>query len=513
MDNSLLQLFEIEMLWSFPFNRRKQAPQNVIKPSISSCFFDCIGVFCGSDDAELDLVSRGTLAETALSLICEAMALRAGGDVAFDAAEQGRKSLQFDLSPIEKLEGVPFCGFGADPRKFFKMSDKVSEIFRILCHSCRITEKAILPRVKFNFCHFIAFPILGIEVKLALVCNLNFCIIMSRLIKARIIGTGSYLPEKVLSNRDLQDMVETSDEWIVSRTGMRERRIAASDEFTSDMGYKASLKALEAAKMQPEQIDFIVVASCTPDFIFPGTACLLQARLKAVNAAALDVQAACTGYIYALSLAKAYVQSGLYRNVLVVASEKLSSIIDYQDRNTCILFGDGAAACVVSDSGEGLVIRDVRLGADGELAEVVTLPAGGCRSPATLKTVSEKQHFLHMDGKEVFKHAVRRMESASKQCLDSAGLSEADISWLIPHQANIRIIEAIAKRFSIPGDRIYLTIHKYGNTSASSIGIALDELLREQGCSEGENILLTAFGAGLAWGASVLTWQQQKCDD
>lgn len=332
---------------------------------------------------------------------------------------------------------------------------------------------------------------------------------MNRSSKARITGTGSYLPERVLSNQDLEKMVETSDEWIVTRTGMKERRIARSDEFASDMGFEAALRAMEAAKISAEEIDLILVATLTPDFVFPSTACLLQSRLKAVHAAAVDIQAACTGYVYALSQAKAYVDSGLYKNVLIVASEKLSSIVNYKDRNTCVLFGDGASACVVSNRGTGLVIRDVRLGADGELAELIILPAGGSHHPATLETVSSEMHYLRMEGKEVFKHAVRRMESAAKQCLDSAGLAESDISWIVPHQANMRIIEAIAKRFEVPNDRVYLTIHKYGNTSSSAIGIALDELLREKEIKSGENILLTAFGAGLTWGASVLTWADE----
>lgn len=326
--------------------------------------------------------------------------------------------------------------------------------------------------------------------------------------QARIVGTGSYLPERILSNHDLEKMVETSDEWIVTRTGMKERRIAHPDEYTSDMGFYAAKRAIEAAGVSVEEIDLILVATLTPDFVFPSTACLLQARLKATNAAAVDIQAACTGYIYCLSQAKAYVESGLYQNVLIVASEKLSSIVNYKDRNTCVLFGDGASSCVVSNQGSGLHIRDVCLGADGELAELIILPAGGSRQPASQNTVSEDQHFLKMEGKEVFKHAVRRMETASKQCLDRAGLGENQISWFIPHQANMRIIEAIAKRFEVPADRVYLTLHKYGNTSASSVGIALDELLKEHQIEEGENLLLTAFGAGLTWGASVLTWKE-----
>ena len=328
---------------------------------------------------------------------------------------------------------------------------------------------------------------------------------MTKDIKARIIGTGCYLPERVLSNHDLEKMVETSDDWIITRTGMKERRLARSDEYTSDMGYEAALKAIEAAKISAEEIDLILVATLTPDYVFPSTACLLQAKLKAVNAAAVDIQAACTGYIYALSQAKAYIDSGLYKNVLIVAAEKLSTIVDYKDRNTCVLFGDGASACVVSGRGDGLLIRDVCLGADGELAKLLILPAGGSRKPASAQTVCDGLHYLQMDGKETYKHAVRRMEAASKNCLDRAGLAESEISWIVPHQANIRIIEGIAKRFGVPMERVYLTIHKYGNTSASSIGIALDELLREKKAGHGENLLLVAFGAGLTWGASILT--------
>ncbi len=326
--------------------------------------------------------------------------------------------------------------------------------------------------------------------------------------KARIIGTGSYLPERVLTNQDLERMVETSDEWIVSRTGMKERRIARDDEFTSDMGYQAALKALESAAVVPEDLDLILFATITPDFAFPSTACLIQARLKAVHAAALDIQAACTGYVYALALAKAFVEAGIYKNVLVIASEKLSAIVNYKDRNTCVLFGDGASACVVSSQGAGLLVRDVCLGADGELAELLIMPAGGSRQPASAETVCAQLHYLHMEGKEVFKHAVRRMEMASKMCLDRLGLKEEEISWLIPHQANIRIIEAMAKRFQVPFERVFLTIHKYGNTSASSVGIALDELMREKELKKGENLLLMAFGAGLTWGASVLSWEK-----
>jgi 3-oxoacyl-[acyl-carrier-protein] synthase-3 len=322
---------------------------------------------------------------------------------------------------------------------------------------------------------------------------------------AKIIGTGSYLPRRVLSNDDLEKMVDTTDEWIFSRTGMKERRIAAVDEFTSDMGREAALKAIASAEIEPSEIDLILVATLTPDYIMPSTACLLQAQLKAVNACAVDIQAACTGFLYGLSIAKAYVDAGLYRTILVVASEKLSSVVNYKDRNTCVLFGDGASAAVVAKEGKGLKICDVSLGSDGELAELLILPAGGSRRPASAETVCEDLHYIKMEGKEVFKHAVRRMEGACKMCLDRSGLQESEISWLIPHQANIRIIEALAKRFELPVERVYKTIHKYGNTSASSVGIALDELIKEKSLALGENILLTAFGGGLTWGAAVLT--------
>jgi 3-oxoacyl-[acyl-carrier-protein] synthase-3 len=327
---------------------------------------------------------------------------------------------------------------------------------------------------------------------------------------ARIVGTGAYLPVRILSNQDLEKMVDTSDEWIFTRTGMKERHIARFDEFTSDMGYDAAKKALEKSGITPEQIDVIIFATLTPDFIFPSTAALLQHRLGATKAAAFDIQAACTGYVYGLSLAKAFIESGMYNNVLLVASEKLSSITNYQDRNTCILFGDGAAASVISSQGNGLAIRDVCLGTDGEQAEILLMPAGGCRLPASQETLEKKLHYITMGGKEVFKHAVRRMENAAKECLDQCKLSEEEISWLVPHQANERIIDAIAKRFNVPNERVYKTVQKYGNTSASSVALALHDLLGEHTIQPSENILLVAFGAGLTWGASILTQLQES---
>ena len=328
--------------------------------------------------------------------------------------------------------------------------------------------------------------------------------------KARIIGTGSYLPERILTNQDLEKMVETSDEWITSRVGMKERRIAGPDEFASDMGVKAAQQALEAAKLSAQEIDLILVATTTPDFIFPSTATLIQSALQANRAVAFDFQAACTGFLYGLSIAKGYIEAGLYQNILLIASEKLSSIVNYKDRNTCVLFGDGAAAAVVSNKGEGLAIREVCLGADGEGAKLVMLPAGGCRRPATLETVQNCEHYIVMEGKEVFKNAVRRMESAAKECLMKAQMQEDAIDWLIPHQANERIIDAVAKRFGIAEEKVYKTVQKYGNTSASAVAIALDELIRKKQIRRGETMLLVAFGSGFTWGASILTRSKMK---
>lgn len=322
---------------------------------------------------------------------------------------------------------------------------------------------------------------------------------------ARIISLGSYLPKRKLSNQDLEKLVDTSDEWIVTRTGMKERRLAEANEFSSDMGAQAALKALHSAGMAAEEIELILTATMTPDYISPSTASLIQAQLKAVNAAAMDMQSACTGFLYALSTAKAYIESGMYRNVLVIAAEKMSAFVDYEDRSTCVLFGDGAAAAIVSSQGEGWGVESICLGSDGSLAELLTIPAGGARNPASLETVSQRQHYLKMQGNEVFKHAVRRMSAACKACLERSGLSESDISWLIPHQANKRIIDAIAKQFNMSEDKVYQTVHKYGNTSASSIGIALDELLQKEKFTEGEHLLLTAFGGGLTWGAAILS--------
>lgn len=322
---------------------------------------------------------------------------------------------------------------------------------------------------------------------------------------ARITGMGSYQPERVLTNQDLEKIVDTTDEWISSRTGMKERRIAAPNEASSDMGIEAAKKALNASGVKAADIDLVLVATSTPDHLMPSTAAIIQSAVGAEKAAAFDLLAACTGFLYGLSTAKAYIESGMYRNVLLVASEKISSFIDYQDRTTCVLFGDGASAAVISDEGDGFALDSVCLGADGSLANLIIIPGGGSRIPLTKETLSDRQQYFKMSGKEVFRHAVRRMSAAAKECLERAGLDKSEISWLVPHQANERIIDALAKGFQIPIEKVGKTVHKYGNTSAPSVAMTLDEVLMENEIQDGEHLLLVAFGSGLTWGASVIT--------
>ena len=328
---------------------------------------------------------------------------------------------------------------------------------------------------------------------------------MVKKIEARITAVAAHLPDHVLTNDDLARIVDTSNDWIVERTGIHERRIASSNEFTSTMGYAAAKQALEKAHVSADQVDAIICTTMTPDFISPSSAALIQHQLKATHACALDIQAACTGFLYGLSLAKGWIESGMYQTVLVVSSEKNSAFIDYQDRNTCILFGDGAGAALVQAEGSGLLLKHISLGADGSLASLIEIPAGGCRNTTSENTVAARQHFLKMQGKEVFKHAVRRMEACVRDCLEKTHMPEHHIDWLIPHQANIRIMESIAKNFSIPWERVYKTIARFGNTSSSTIPIALAELEKEHSIKENENIVLVAFGGGLTWGASLLT--------
>jgi len=323
-------------------------------------------------------------------------------------------------------------------------------------------------------------------------------------LKAYISAIASYLPEKILSNQDLEKMVETNDEWIFSRTGIRERRIASSDEHASTMGIKASQKVLQKVSITPEDIDLIITATMTPDYSSSSTAALIQHAIGAKNAAAMDLQAACTGFLYGLSTAQAYVASGMYRTVLLVATEKMSSVVNYEDRASCILFGDGAAALIISNQPGILSIGPSYLRADGSLAELINIPAGGSRLPASKETVESGKHFLTLRGSEVFKNAVRSMSLAAIECLKKEDLTIDDVNWLIPHQANVRIIDAISKQFGFDYQKVVKTLDKYGNTSASSVGIALDELLQKGQVLTGDHLLLIAFGAGLTSGAMLL---------
>jgi 3-oxoacyl-[acyl-carrier-protein] synthase-3 len=334
-------------------------------------------------------------------------------------------------------------------------------------------------------------------------------------LQPRIIGLGSYLPKKILSNAELESMVDTSDEWIFSRTGIRERRIATPEEPPSVMGAAAARIALERCGMAACDIDLVLVATMTPDYPSSSTAALIQHAIGAVKAAAFDIQAACSGFLYALSTAKAFVASGMYKNVLVITAEKMSSLVDYTDRATCILFGDGASAAVISNQGTGLSLGSFCLGANGSLVDIFMVPAGGSRMPTGEETLKEGQHFIKMQGRELFKHAVQLMSAAAEECLHKASLDEDDVKWIVPHQANERIIDAIGKKFNGNEHKVFKNVHKYGNTSASSIGIALDELQQQHQLQDGEHILLLAFGAGVTWGALLLTHikDRHECDN
>jgi 3-oxoacyl-[acyl-carrier-protein] synthase III len=325
-----------------------------------------------------------------------------------------------------------------------------------------------------------------------------------REIPVGILGTGKYVPERRLTNQDLEQMVETNDEWIVSRTGIRERRIADPAQATSDLAYEASLRALQAAGLTADQLDLIIVATITPDMFFPSTACLLQERLGAKQSAAFDLSAACTGFIYALATATGFIKTGMYRHILVVGAECLSRITDYSDRNTCILFGDGAGAVVVGEVAEGRGFSSFVLGADGSGGELLRMAGGGSRIPSTAQSVAEGRHFLEMNGRDVFKFAVRVMGSSAEEALAKAGLGKNDIDLLIPHQANVRIIQAAMERLDLPEDKCVINLDRYGNVSSASIPLALAEAVEEGRAKEGDCLLLVGFGGGLTWGASVL---------
>ena len=321
-----------------------------------------------------------------------------------------------------------------------------------------------------------------------------------------IVGTGFYVPEKVLTNFDLGKMVDTTDEWIRTRTGIRERRIAADDQATSDLAVEAGRKALKDANVEPGEVDSIIVATLSPDMPFPPTACLVQHKLGIKNACAFDIEAACSGFIYALSVAESLIKVGNHKITLLIGSEVFSRIVDWNNRNTCVLMGDGAGAVVLREVENGKGILSTHLDADGSGADLLKQPAGGSRLPASYETVKQGLHYFKMEGNEVFKLAVKIMSESAITALKKAALSKKDMDWLIPHQANSRIIQSIAKRLSLPTEKVIVNLDKYGNTTAASIPIALDEAVKEGKIKEGHIVVLTAFGSGLTWGASVIRW-------
>lgn len=320
-----------------------------------------------------------------------------------------------------------------------------------------------------------------------------------------ITGLGYAVPEKVLTNADLEKIVDTNDEWIVQRTGIRERRITDANTATSDLSVAAAKKALADAGIGAAELDLIIVATVTPDHFFPSTACIVQRELGAVKAAAFDLEAACTGFLYGLMVAEQFIRTGTYKHVLVIGAETLSKITDYTDRNTCILFGDGAGAAVISASSQKGILS-VDIGADGRGADLLVQPAGGSRQPATVESVEAKTHFIKMAGQEVFKFAVKIINEASEKALTSAGITSQDLALLIPHQANLRIIDSAARRLDIDREKVYVNLDRYGNMSAASVPVALAEA-REQGLlMQGSHVLLVGFGGGLTWGAAVIKW-------
>jgi 3-oxoacyl-[acyl-carrier-protein] synthase-3 len=321
-----------------------------------------------------------------------------------------------------------------------------------------------------------------------------------------IVGTGSYVPDRVLTNADLEKMVDTTDEWIVSRTGIKERRIAADYQCTSDLGAEAARRAMRQANIREDEIDLIICATITPDMPFPATACLIQQKLGAKRAAAFDMEAACSGFLYGLEIGQQFITSGTFNTVLVIGAEKLSTIVDWEDRQTCVLFGDGAGAAILRSRGEEHGILTTCMGADGSQADILLMPAGGAKYPASKESVSAGMHHLKMAGKEVFKNAVIAMQTAAEDALRKCNLTIQDIKCVIPHQANSRIIEAIADRLGAPMDRVYMNLHRYGNMSAASVAVALDEAAREGRFQHGDLILLVVFGSGLTWASCVIQW-------
>lgn len=329
---------------------------------------------------------------------------------------------------------------------------------------------------------------------------------MSRAVKAQIIGWGAYVPRRVITNADIAQLLDISDEWIVERTGIRERRLAAPDESTASMAIVAAEQALASAGADPLAIDLIIVATATPDYLFPATACLIQRGIGASRAAAFDLGAGCSGFIYALAIGAHAIESGASQYVLVIGAETLSRITNWSDRGTCVLFGDGAGAVLLGKAHNPGGILATHLGADGAGADWLILPAGGSRKPASVETVAENLHTIQMDGQKVFRFATKIIPDATRKVLEQAGLAVADVDMVIAHQANARILQAAAERLGVPKEKMYANIDRYGNTSAASIPIALCEVADAGILQAGQRVVLVGFGAGLTWGAALLEW-------
>ncbi len=324
--------------------------------------------------------------------------------------------------------------------------------------------------------------------------------------RSRIIGTGSYVPEKVLTNQELEEIVDTNDEWIVTRTGIKERRVTSNGQSSSTLATNAAKKALEMAGVAPEELDAIIVGTVTPDMFFPSVGCLVQDALGAKNAVAFDISAGCSGFIYSLSVADSFITSGNYQKILVLGTENLSKVTDYQDRGTCVLLGDGSGAVVLIGEEGDRGILSTHLHSDGSYKDLLFQPGGGSAVPPTYESIDNRLHYLKMDGNKLFKIAVKSLEDVVVETLAHNNIEDSDIDLLIPHQANLRIIQAIAKRLNLPEEKVFVNIHKYGNTSSASIPIALDEANRSGRIKEGDLLLLNAFGAGLTWGAAAVRW-------
>jgi 3-oxoacyl-[acyl-carrier-protein] synthase-3 len=326
------------------------------------------------------------------------------------------------------------------------------------------------------------------------------------MIRARIAGTGRSLPEKIVTNVDLEKIVDTSDSWIRERTGIHERRLLEPGRFTSDLAAEASRQACEAAGVLVAEVDCIIAATVTADMPMPSAGVVIQHKLGLVGVPAFDVAAACAGFLYGLTVGEAFIRGGQFKRVLVIGVEALSRMVDWRDRNTCVLFGDGAGAVLLVPESGDRGILSTRLFADGAQADILNIPGGGAQRPATAESVAENLHVVKMNGREVYRHAVRNLSQASLAALESANLRADQVDWVVAHQANLRILEGVSERVAIPMDKFYVNIHKYGNTSSASVPIALDEAVRQGSIKPGQTVLMTALGAGLAWGAAAIRW-------